>query len=809
MSIAKFKKSGNQEGGIPLPQTGQFTRLAIVLLLLLEGLPRLYFALSGMVPAGHDGWQRFYLQEFFFSGIVTTGEMPAWLPYLSQGTVASWWAAISGSAGLSLFALIGSVCSRISFVSLFWAADGLDRVLFAIGLALYVQYFVRNEIAAWTAALLATATISDVIQPWHNLRSYFLLPLVFLFLHLSLSKRNSSLAAIAGMFFVWQVYCGLPYFAILLSFLIFLYFSSILILQPRESISNIFDIIQKPARLVASFVVCLLVVGAYYCILQAGTEQIRNFNPGRSSDGTVTLDTFLNYAKIPSFTNWLELFTGISPCIDYTLFIGAGGVGLIVAGLASGLKDSRDSQIPLFFVVVAYLFSIGSFVATLSYYLWPGMSLVRHISLIAPLLKIPLFVFLGFGVSNLLSGSRRISSRASLICMGFLMIGAGLSYWSGMIPAGIQFWSGIMGDNKVQPHPVLSASYISKAGIITMAWSISFLVLLMLGTFIFRDSKHRQICFSVFLALNLIAGYFYRLDRDFAGLTTLTSLPGGQMPGKQLVFQNRRHLNLLDGNERLKFATAQNLFWDGRFRYWSENLFWRQEEVTSTFRIDHWLESYDGVLRVFDSDSFDSPSPPSGFRPYWGMVAPVDPLFYSISGVTQDKARLFDHAVWYDRESIGRKMRLYGPDDTDLLLLKVDTSPLPDFVLGEKSRPPAETQQVTCTRFSANRVDFETSVLNPDGAWLFFSNAWHPSWSATVNGLPVKNERGFYGYQAVHLPAGISSVEFRFELPLYQEGHFLFRVIGALLALATIGVCFLGPFYADVWWNGYKRYLES
>jgi hypothetical protein len=788
---------------------GHVTRVAVVLLLLFEGLPRLYFALSGMVPAGHDGLQRFYLQEFFFSGVTTTGEMPAWLPYLSQGTVASWWAAICGSAGLSLFSFFGNLWSNESFLYLFWLSDALDRFIFAIGLALYLQYFLRNEFSAWATALLATFTISDVIQPWYNFRIFFLLPLIFLFLHLLLDKKNVKILAAIGVLFVWQVYCGLPYFAILLSFLVFLYFLCVVLSQPRKQFANIICLFKKPVSLGSAAILCLLFAGLFYLLIGAGTDQVRNFNPGRSNDGSVTLVTFLNYANIPRFTNWLELIAGISPCVDYTLFLGAGVLGLILAGIWPAILNLAVVRAVVCFLILAYLFSIGSFVSTLSYYFWPGMKLMRHISLIAPLLKIPLLVLVGFGISNLLSRDPKTSKRSVGICLLSLFVCAGFAYWSATTPVGLRFWEEIMGENKVQPHPILSAAYIAHAGFSTVIWSILLIFILGMGTFVLRKTNLRRLFLYLFLAFTVVGGFIFRLERDFAGMASLAGTSDNVMPRRNLDFNNRRHLNLFDGNEPLQTATAKKILWDSRFRYWSENLFWRQEEVTSTFRIDHWLASYDGILRIFEGEPFDSPLPPPGFRAYRGMISPIDPLFYSISGVTQDKARLYDNVTWCERSTIAETMRLSRAVDENLVLLT--DKPIYSNVVGSKKSSIHSTgnQDVKNISFSANHAAFRANVANPGGAWLFYSDAWHPNWSATMDGSPAPIERAFYGYKAVHVPFGISAVEFNFRLPYYQAAHFIFRFVGATLALIVIAFSIIGLFYGHIAWELFDNYLRE
>ena len=44
--------------------------------------------------------------------------------------------------------------------------------------------------------------------------------------------------------------------------------------------------------------------------------------PNRQPDGSVGLVTFMNYGGQVSYKKWMELFIGISPNRDYTLYMG-------------------------------------------------------------------------------------------------------------------------------------------------------------------------------------------------------------------------------------------------------------------------------------------------------------------------------------------------------------------------------------------------------------------------------------------------------------------------------------------------------
>lgn len=72
------------------------------------------------------------------------------------------------------------------------------------------------------------------------------------------------------------------------------------------------------------------------------------------------------------------------------------------------------------------------------------------------------------------------------------------------------------------------------------------------------------------------------------------------------------------------------------------------------------------------------------------------------------------------------------------------------------------------------------------GGWLVLADAWHPGWSATVDGREARVLRADVGLRAVRLPPGEHAVVFRFRPPGAAPGLAL-----AALALALLGVTVL------------------
>lgn len=81
-------------------------RLIFFLALVPEVLLLGSLLLAHRIPGGHDGLQYFTLQHIFLNGAATSGETPLWLPFMSHGTVSTWWYAVQAAPLQQVFTLI-------------------------------------------------------------------------------------------------------------------------------------------------------------------------------------------------------------------------------------------------------------------------------------------------------------------------------------------------------------------------------------------------------------------------------------------------------------------------------------------------------------------------------------------------------------------------------------------------------------------------------------------------------------------------------------------------------------------------------
>jgi hypothetical protein len=93
----------------------------------------------------------------------------------------------------------------------------------------------------------------------------------------------------------------------------------------------------------------------------------------------------------------------------------------------------------------------------------------------------------------------------------------------------------------------------------------------------------------------------------------------------------------------------------------------------------------------------------------------------------------------------------------------------------------------------------------PQGAsgWLITTKAYHPDWTALVDGKPAEVHRAEAALLSAYVPAGTRSVTFEFRAPVWYPVTFWIGVLGwaaalGMLLLINSSLC---PASLRNWWN--------
>jgi hypothetical protein len=843
-SVRRLEVSESTMIGKPAP--ARKGRLAFLGLLLLEIAFLVGMALCRRIPAYHDGFGHLGLQYYFLNSAITSGEVPQWIPYMTQGTVANWWYAIQGNLLLNVLAFLGPATAALeplNFLPLFYAGIACDMLLLLVGTWLLARRFFRSTAAVFFTAVAVVGPCIWMDQPWFNFHFFYAIPLLLVLLHRFLDQGSWWSLLLALNLLALQTIGNLPYFIPMTALVLALYFGLYGLFNRRTTLEAL-----RRLRWGWPFAVTLVLsVGglmAAQLILQAGTEEIAYYNPGRGLDARVGLDNFLNYGGHVTVWKWAEMALGVSPSLDNTLYIGLLAVPLLLAGCCLGVRK-QTAHLPIL-AGVLLLFGLGSFVAAQAYEWWPLMSYYRHIGLTGCLTRLFLCFVAGCGFEAIFAGGEGIAERwtgraAGVFAAGMVLLAAGLFYLSSRPALAVQVLATTL---DAPPPPDQDGTSPDFFGIFDppvlcsrlflSAWVALLCSALLAARALLRKPKHRPVLMAA--TLLLASGDVYLYKSGEVRLRT-AALPGSDLSltaFQHMPYRPRRATSFFAADARAD-VFQRDLPFPAIRKYWYSNPFAFVDEAGTSFRTDHWLRPLDGLLRAFTGqpgpakliaqavasqgmtpsgaeapawphalaalriaaiDAFANPYvPPLGCGHSGPMLFPLQsPAARKLGGVDVDKVQFFRTAHFICGEQAIAALMADPHYRGDALFIAAppgEPGELPDpACLQDDDRLALE---YAVERFDSNNLVL--TVHNTTGApvWLVYSDVWHPGWRATVDGQCAFVHRAVLAYKAVQVPAGSSRVHFCFRQGTVSVLYGLFAACSLLwlvvLAGLTIRLC--------------------
>ena len=304
----------------------------------------------------------------------------------------------------------------------------IDELILLTGTWLLARRFFDVPATCFVAlSVVASAVWLD--QPYWNFRLHYAVPLVLELGHRFLDTGRWRWAFLTANLLALQTIGNLPYLIPLTSFVVFTYFTCYSRRSPIACSWIDYGPSSGNARAATAMPGGALSFAAAYACVTLGTEQLVDFNVGRSQTGTTSLSFFLSFGGFTDLRKWNDLVLRISP--------GAGQHALwpecfwlLCCGRADRRRDRRRVHLVLT-AALLLLFTLSTPLSRLVYYAWPGMWYFRHIGLVSSLVKV-LFCFVaGIGFESLFKASewgKRAAIRAVAI-VGAIGLGVG-AWWA-------------------------------------------------------------------------------------------------------------------------------------------------------------------------------------------------------------------------------------------------------------------------------------------------------------------------------------------------------------------------------------------
>jgi hypothetical protein len=765
----------------------------------------LFLTKGHRLVGGHDAFQCFAVQYGLMNNTVCCGEIPQWTPFMMHGTLATLGYLVLGGIVPNILLLSGSILKNVNFLPIYYVGFFFDELILLVGIWLLGKRLFLSPFTRCFVALSILGSCIWLIQPWFNFRIYYAIPLILYFLHLFLERGKWRYFFLAGNLLFIQSMGNLPYFLPLLSLVIFIYFCFYFVFN-RKDVWREIRTIRFGWPCICTIFFILLLFYVFYLALTIGLDQILNYNFQRNFDWSTDLNPFLTYGG-KSWSAWLELVLGISPCADYTLYIGIACIPFILLGTIFNINKSNVHF--LLIIIVLSLFSMGTFVSTFLYFSWPTMKYYRHLMSVAPVIKVFLCFLAGFGFDAIFSDQGRwkqpLVIKATFAIISLLGVITAFFIWKiandygfsaqfvfSMVPKYLPYYKPLFKED-------LMFLLFIRTALFALIFSVLFFVLL-----IFNRKKFLLFFSIVFLVLHFADIYGFKMTE-----IKLKSVPLEANLYKMTEFQpipypKRRDRGFWNNNPRAAIMKYLPFKEPGEF-YWTTYVFLFKDQLGNSFRTDHWLLPLDIYMRAYWGQSIhDFSTKPKGLYYYSKLEFPMNhPAALKISGVTEDKIQFFAQAEVVNSEDRIVSKITDSEYKGDIIFL----SPL------EKNKVAGSTKQLndsnedlsadkrlylsyTVKRFDSNNLVISTDTGNENSAWLFYSDVWHPLWTATVNGKETPVYKANLAYKAVKLKKGHNEVHFHFESKLMTFFHYVFglnSLVWVLIILYLTGKIVFQP----------------
>ena len=755
------RKAGNKLLGILLLTT------------LLANLPML----SPRFVFVHDTLHKFCCFHYLYSHLFFFDELPKWIPFICYGIPCDWDLWVMHPTDLLCMGA-GWCLGVTDALLLFKLAMIVIQLIYVCGFFLLCRRCFHSLLTVFLVCMGAILTNSWFFQYGFILGNVYLLPLVLYFLLRFLESRQPTDLWIAGIVETYS-FMGIAY-AVPVHVLILIAFM-LPFLGRAPSILRVFLSWRTYVHPLFALLVCFQVmVGLFVFGIFQGQAIIDDMRD--PATGVMSLAGFLNQKREPIAGLLLLFFRGDVPHSDFALFVGV----LPVAALGYALARRRDAGFlaACLVVLVLFWFSLGGWFSTALFYGFPLMNKCRYLSHVLNMSKIFVLLMGGFGIEQILNdlaGLKQSTAndvpRWTLRLMLVLLAAFCVDFV-------FNRRSNDLTDFKVDPrftdysfHDLwyapwaLMARFLLYAGLALALW-------LWTGKSPAPGQVLRRragwLLGSIYL---LDLGFFYYLmiaqgplaTEDFGRLLDVQKLT--YVPERGWQFSD----HAAQVRELLLLKRGHNLH---RETYVDWQLLMQADQIINFFPIQSMSADVKAMLldrgaRVDRGRGIDLPPGDLAFERALGLKA---------------KMYLVRQPHFADDQKLAQELfsKLPDPDERPVLTG-------PGTATSSASAIADPLPRVTF--FSANRLVIEVNA--GAASWLYYADAFHPSWHATVNGQPAEVLHANIGFKAVAVNSGESEVVFEFKDPardlLRTSLYSLALLLGGIM-LAGMGIM---PWFAS------------
>lgn len=651
------------------------------------------------LPLGHETGTLYGIRYYFMTCAAQSGTPPLWMPYATQGTPSNWAWFEQGGLFQNALLLAAPLFRGRSFLPLFHLGMLMEELLFLVGVWLLASRHFRSPYTVFFVAVAALGSCLWIDHAAQNLGAIAALPLLLHLLHEFLEKKSRRCLFLAGSLAILQALGKPPALALFIPAAAALYGLGYAVLFKFPFRDRWREV--SWGRKDALIGLSLLGIALMVGVgAFAGTGELV-YAPGER----MTFRGLLDGAGLGNPLQYLDLGLGLAPSLDATVYCGY--FTLAFAGLALAGAGLRSSVRLLGFLAGSLL--AMSLLTLLLAFLLPIPFPSRPPAPGVPLVRLFVIFLAGFGFQGMVERRREMSPRTR--------------------SAGALLTAGAAGLFGLSAVAVLFSSSASSPALAEQTSRM-----MTLGAEMETVSPlPRQ------LAL-------------FSDLTGMSALMAGLAGGILLLWSS--------GFRRAPLALGLALLVHPLDAFsWKFRMAWLKTCALTEPRAT--AQRLDGLPWVRHR------RPDHGSSERYRLLQPRVPAYPGFEGLESYGAGSWlDESYWFADLPSSWSGPRYWTDAIGGLALP---SAILAGVLSDKLTVSTDRSAAGLPAGVLNGIEFGADSLQAEveapseGAWLRYEDAWHSSWTATVDREPTPLHRASPAYKAIRVPGGRHRVEFRFR----------------------------------------------
>jgi hypothetical protein len=728
--------------------TSFFKRIDLGFTALLLGLTLLnYVHFTRSITTIHDTYanlQNFYI---FYNHFFYEHDLAHWFPYGTMGLQSDYQQIVSLTPANYLIGLVGGIFRVRDVLLLFKLAVYVDQIMLLLGIYLLSRRIFKKRSTAYLVSLVVVGSSVWYAQIWFNFRIYYLLPLVLYFLVSFFSDNEPNYFWLAGITGVVWGFGNVPYFLPLwgMTLLIIVFF---LTLKNPKAWRTLTSNSKTNILGLATFV---LIAGAYLYFTLHALEHTVLRAPGRAPvTGEVTLEIFRTYGGTANLLVTLQSFLAGWPLelpwgstADNSVYIGL--LPFLLFGWA--LFKAKDRVFVGISSAILFLIwlSVGGLFTAALYYV-PLMRNYRHVGLVYGLVKLLIAIAAGFGMDHLLALRGRTFPRPLLLVAILALVIESLFSAPGFI-------SGIM---ETSEQSVWQGIFQARLVVYLLLIGFSLISSLPLPA---------AIAIALLFDLTTYQLLIYHIKIPQIPETHQRLLDSFQV--SELQYQEQRSSrHSLPPNERTQLAIDLTEQPGAMAIYWETYDFAQFDPCITQYRADFWSTWVDRLAF---------------------LQTGLPDIYNNVTGCHRPKLRLVPNALFTESvEEARNALRSLSPADLDQVVV---IHSIQEAVQPTTPTNPKETSGAwSVSKFTLDEIVVSVNVTAEGGAWLVYSDAYHPGWKATVNGEKAPVEEANLAFKGIQLSEGHNLVQLKFNHGLSYALSYLIAILGVVFSLYVLGL---------------------